>query len=767
MSILNRDIKVPSLWQIYFFLLISTSILLAVVSYFRWETIKKENWLELSYIHRLITHSVEDRFQQQASMLKMLGNRLLEIDIEKNHDEAQVLLNNFLNENPVFAAYGLALPNGKLVLTSQNLHNRSLPNLKNHPDSANSFNKALKSKGIYLGRTYFFKPLNEWIIPLRYAIRDKNNTVLAVMTTGILLNGNYNPWKFSDMPDGIYIGVTKDAIGNSGFYSQYSNPMLYENDFIKTYQTQYPKAFIDQVEMNIMKSSGMNIESIRKSEKVVSYVGQEPAFGTFYETISYDKKLHLFTSVGRFQDYVIKRFIPIFISHAVAFVLFNLIAFLLFRYIARVQAKIAQQLHYKAMHDQLTGLPNRYFLSKEFENWRIKHPNFALLYLDLNNFKLINDHYGHSIGDKMLLKVSERLKACYNEGVLVIRYGGDEFILLYPNADISTINKFITHCNYQLNETMEIQSMSFTINGSFGIAMADTPQDSLESLLSHADLAMHKAKQKHELYALYTTELLEVSVEQAEIERHMQNALKNNEFYLVYQPQVNSRTQEVVGVEALLRWENEALGFITPDVFIPIAERSGFINELGDFVIDTALGEMASIKQATPLRLSINVSVMQLLVSSFANYLNNSTEKYGVDRKNIVIEITESLFIEDVKRMKFLLEQLQSEGYSISLDDFGTGYSSLSTLSKMPISELKIDKSFVDDILVDPHDRALIKSIISIGASLKISILAEGVEEEEQASMLKEFGCDLFQGYHYARPMRKEQLEEFLETFSR
>lgn len=265
----------------------------------------------------------------------------------------------------------------------------------------------------------------------------------------------------------------------------------------------------------------------------------------------------------------------------------------------------------------------------------------------------------------------------------------------------------------------------------------------------------------------YSDRLQEISNERARIEEALQNALENKEMYMVYQPQIDAQSGEVIGVEALIRWVHPTLGMVSPEKFIPVAESSGLIDTIGDYVVDTVLREFKEIRsRSRSLRVSINVSIRQLLRSDFRSYLKSKSTEYDVSPSNLVIEITESLFIEDLDQIDVLLSRIKDDGYTISLDDFGTGYSSLSVLRKLPIDEVKIDKSFVHDILTDSQDIALIKSIIGIGQSLNIPTLAEGVEELEQVVLLELYGCELFQGYFFAKPMDLRSLEYYLDKYT-
>jgi EAL domain-containing protein (putative c-di-GMP-specific phosphodiesterase class I) len=323
-----------------------------------------------------------------------------------------------------------------------------------------------------------------------------------------------------------------------------------------------------------------------------------------------------------------------------------------------------------------------------------------------------------------------------------------------------------------LNETVYVDPLEFSIGACIGISQSPKDGDSLDELLRKADMAMYEAKGSHRDTAFYSEDLELKTKQIADIEKELNHALARNEFFIVYQPQVDALSNTVLGVEALIRWQNPNLGFVPPDKFISVAESTGAIHEIGRYVFETALAECADVchqVKSLPckLRVSVNVSVLQLLRDDFLPSLKEMAQAFVDKPITIMVEVTESLFIEDLDRAKTVLEQARDLGVYISLDDFGTGYSSLNVLSKLPINELKIDRSFVNDILTDEQDWLLAKSIINLSKSLAIPVVAEGVETKEQAELLAEHGCDVFQGYYFAKPMRKAELVVFLNRDER
>jgi len=319
---------------------------------------------------------------------------------------------------------------------------------------------------------------------------------------------------------------------------------------------------------------------------------------------------------------------------------------------------------------------------------------------------------------------------------------------------------------------IEIISMPYVVNdieirlgASVGVSVYPGDAYDFDTLLSLADMAMYEAKKVKNSYAFFTKEMKEKNSANSEIEQELRSALQKNEIYMVYQPQI-ARDGTLHGVEALVRWENEKLGFVSPEHFIPIAEATGLILELGNYITNRSLVEIKKIygELGKIFQLSINVSIVQLMENHFLKNLLNMIDRVQFDTSLLTLEITERLPIEDLDCVLPILKSLRAEGISLSLDDFGTGYSSLSVLSKLPIHELKIDKAFIDELLVSKKDKNLVKTIINIGKNFSMDVLAEGTESKEQIDKLKEYGCDIFQGYYYSKPLKKEDLITYIRS---
>ena len=434
--------------------------------------------------------------------------------------------------------------------------------------------------------------------------------------------------------------------------------------------------------------------------------------------------------------------------------------------IGRAERRRSADLVYQANHDMLTGLPNRQSVLAEFEQMHGRFGDqFALLFVDMDNFKAVNDGFGHMQGDAVLRLLGRRLRQFADESEHVARVGGDEFVVLTPETDLSRLIARGEALAQRLVERYEVEGVSFELGCSIGIARLADAGSSLNDLLRAADVAMYSAKRHHKTASLYEPTMGRVYLENIQIEQRLRTALDDEAIYMVYQPQVDSQGR-ILGVEALARWHDPELGEVGPSRFIAIAETSGLIVKLGDYLLARCLEDAGRIAQrrSTPLLFSINISVRQFLRPEFAQRVIERMRE--LDRATIVpvLEITENLFAEDYGSLTAGVRKLHEAGIGIALDDFGTGFSSLAMLRTLPIDQLKIDKSFVDDLEAGNGSRKLVQTILAIGRNHGMRVVAEGVETQRQFEILREDGCEVFQGFLFSQPML---LEHLLEEFGR
>ncbi|KAB2337724.1 EAL domain-containing protein [Cytobacillus depressus] len=434
------------------------------------------------------------------------------------------------------------------------------------------------------------------------------------------------------------------------------------------------------------------------------------------------------------------------------------------------QAKNAETIKFMAFHDQLTGLYNRRALLGDLDNHIIEakkeRKKFALLSIDLDRFKYLNDTLGHILGDEILKQVANRLsefKHCK-----VYRQGGDEFIILLPETDRQKVSRFAQGILLKFSKSFYLSSQEYYITPSIGISMYPNDGNNAETLIKNADEALFRVKEKGKAhFQFYRSEMNSILKNVVEMETLLRKAIERDELSLHYQPQVDLLTKRVNSFEALLRWNNQVLGPISPGEFIPLAEDTGLIIPIGNWVVDTACKQIHewSEKYKQDLRIAINISPKQFQQYNLLKIIQKSIEKYRINPKLLEIEITEGA-MQDTTDTAPILSRLKDLGVSISVDDFGTGYSSLNYLKQFPIDVLKIDQSFVKDVLTYDKDAAITTTIIHLGRSLGVEVIAEGVENEEQAHFLLNAKCHKAQGYLYSKPLPPAEIEKnFLEEF--
>lgn len=433
-----------------------------------------------------------------------------------------------------------------------------------------------------------------------------------------------------------------------------------------------------------------------------------------------------------------------------------------------------QQVQFLAYYDALTGLPNRTLLkdrmSVALATARRSKSGLAVLFLDLDNFKHVNDSLGHSAGDALLKGASSRLKKCTREQDTVARLGGDEFVVLLTGVkDASDATITADRIVSEMIHSFEIQEHQLNVTCSVGISLFPTHGADVESLIKNADVAMYAAKENgRNNFQLFTEELGAQVNERTTLETKLGLALEQERLSLVYQPQVNIVTGSIVGLEALLRWNDPELGSIPPDRFIPLAENTGFIIPIGEWVLRTACKQVKQWHDEGlhNLPISVNVSPCQFRQKDFVQLVLDVLHETGLAPHFLELELTEGLIVSNAQNVRSILQRLEKIGVQLSIDDFGTGYSNLNYLRHFPVHKLKIDRSFVRDLVANPDDAAITSTIINIAKNLDLKVIAEGVENEEQMSFLREHHCDEIQGFYFSTPLAAADLAETLRKFS-
>ncbi|USD67951.1 EAL domain-containing protein [Vibrio sp. SCSIO 43136] len=746
-----------NIWMLYRFLvLFSTGLFLFTI----WQ-----QFLNVDKLHKdeqynaieLFSSGTQSLLDNQEMMLDMIAERLLlETDMATSAKERW--LASLLELNSNISAFGLVSPEGDVLLTSSNIDSQSQSNLLKQKHTRDSFLDAVNSYKMVVGRSYYKNDLDQVMMPVRKAIRNDHGETIAVMTAGLKLDQ-------SSLFNIDLHGHNEQLIGllRSDYYYQY----VTGKDAPVTYADLLDSDEVNAVLENIAVTNGLSLKQVKSSSSpVTANMGYRNQFGLepTTTTVKFLPRYNMWAFAQISRSHIWYEFVVSIIPYIAVFIVLQAVFYLSIRSIHRNETLRVEELLYQAHHDPLTGLPNRHFLRDKQHRWfGDKRAPFTLLYIDMDHYKRVNDSAGHETGDKVLNQIALRIEGEIESDMVLIRESGDEFVVIIPDAYKDRIEDYAKNILSTLAQPYYVDKFSFILGCSIGITQYPKQGKTLDELLRCADIAMYQAKEKRNAHAFFTPTLQQAYLKEIQIEQKLRRAIAKKELYLAYQPQLN-RKGELHGVEALVRWEDKELGFVPPDQFIPIAESCGMMPELGDLVLEIALSDMKGLQTELNYRFhtAINISVRQIVQRDFLEKLLKTLKATNYENNYLTLELTENLFIEDLESVKPLFNQLAELGIRISLDDFGTGYSSLSMLGELPFDEIKIDKSFIDEILTDEKALRMVQNIISIAKNFDREVVAEGVECEGHVHQLRMFDCDLYQGYYYAKPMTLPQLRAVL-----
>lgn len=683
--------------------------------------------------------------KSQEALLLLLGEQLTRDKPLPDAPQHAPILDKVRATHSAFVGLGLANPQGDLLEVSSNLPLDSLPNLKQQEESRGSFIQTLDANRLVIGRTYLLNFLrhHEIAMALRVPIRLPDNRLKAVMTAGVRVN---NPTFQANLPDYHRIDIIR-----ADRYFQYSSE-FFNNEMA------YATAITDEW-LNTMLNSFDQLHSENIDFEHSGYLDINDQ--RYSIELKYDEYFHLWFMSRIPTSQIHHQFLQ---DIMVPTSFFFISCFLLLgsaRYIYQREKSKYLELSHQAFHDPLTGLANKNKLRKEVQ--RLANNPQSIAFINIDRMKSINELYGQKYGDQVLIAISERLKALIGKNGMVARGFGDEFFIMFPCASESETEVICHRVLQSIAKPFLIDDSTILLTASIAATNTAKLQTEFDEMTWSLGVAMTEAKKSKNTVSFVNAQFQEQHLKRLNVEFKLKKAIKNREIFVVFQPQFRA-DGSLCGVEALARWIDEELGYIPPDLFVSVAEQSGLMSDLGELIMQKAIRETAHLHQSTSTRysLSINVSVQQLMDSQIKQALRKELTLNDMSPKDVILEITESVFIEDMQQVNAMCNELVEEGFRLSLDDFGTGYSSLSSLSQLPLSELKIDKSFIDGLPDDSSSERMVNNIIDIARNHKMTVVAEGIETQAQKQKLIEMGCLCFQGYYFAKPMESADLNALL-----
>ena len=706
-----------------------------------WRTVLSDIKNELHYTGQLLIQSTTAALIHQETTLRLLGKRLLEVGAYEHPEKGRAIIEEAHLIDKGVAGFGFARTDGQLLLISGINADRPLPNLLEQESSRLSFQKALGVNGVALGRPYYLDILEQWCIPIEVRIPASKEHPAAVMIAGQKITGAQNIWANLSLPPHTGIAIVRDD-----GYPQFLSPL--RDDVSKCYTLPYEPHILQRISFKEEPQGFFYTKEERSGKTVLVHYDKLPQYG-------------LTAMVMIPLSHMLGHWFAHFLFGLVTLAVFTIFAWIAYQIIYRAQKAQDAHLIQLAHYDQLTKLPNRTLLLKKLEKILKKQQKggnrVAVLFVDLDYFKKVNDSFGHHIGDKLLSKVAQRFQNVLDSSATLARQGGDEFIVLLPKIGESAhAQEVAQRLLRSLAAPIMVKEKEIHTSASIGIALSPDHGQSAKDLLRYADTALYKTKEQgRNRFAVFNEELNYEVKRRREIEGQLHKALERGEFSLRYQPIIQSATGAPAALEVLIRWQSPQLGFVPPDEFIPIAEDMGLVDAIDLFVLNRACRDVKelTVESGESIRLSVNLSAKGLYRPTIADDIMNILDELDFDPRRLTLEITETAILEDFDRASEQLRSLRQRAIGIALDDFGTGYSSLSHLHRLPVTEIKIDRSFTRNIFKSEYDSTLVRSIIQMGKGLGMRVVAEGVESQDQYRALVEEACDYIQGFVIARPM--------------
>ena len=736
------------------FFLVGTVALFSygVYSWQREERDAQDNLLTLS---SFLASASQAFFDELGNGLAPLGELLDQPALRVSPETLLPYLVTFQNRHPQVRAVAVFAPDGEMLLNTAVKPGEPMPDFRLDPPYIKQLLADMASPAPYtVGPPEFGKAIKVWRFSVRHVVRGRDGKPKLLVQAAIPLEKEGTFLHQLPVPSGSYIGLLRPD-----GYQQARFPVADAN---ASYGQLSPSPVARMIEANPAITEGYF------SASFAWVTGDKQRIGAFSRLTGMDLYAYVSVPASTIADRWWRHNAPILISFLVFFGLFVVIAYR----VTRRERMHSNELLEQAQRDALTGLPNRGCLNRVLEaNIAASSAGttpFSILFIDLDRFKGINDTLGHAVGDSLLIKVAKRIQPLLRRGDVLGRFGGDEFLLVLPGSDESGAIKITRRVFDAFSIPFEINGRALRITPSIGIALYPRHGDDIETLLKHADTAMYESKRLgRNAYTIYADQMGLRVRERLEMEHELRDALQNEAFQLVYQPIVSMRSGEIVAVEALVRWVMPDGRLRSPIEFIQVAEDSGLIIPLGQWVLRTACIQMTRwVALGLDFRVAVNLSTHQFLDPHLKENVMITLQETGLDAARLELEITESAAMLNPEDSITILGELSALGIRIAIDDFGTGYSSLGYLKRIPADTIKIDKTFVDG-LGHPQDATIVRAVIALARALEKDTVAEGIETEAQYDAIQAMGCDTAQGYWISRPIEAAAVTRLLSTGTR
>ncbi len=732
-------------------LIIGGAIALAAYCKHSWDREVQEVRENLLVQSSFLATASQSFFDNVGNGLKPLGQLLYNKNILEDPEASRSYLEDFSDRYPEVVTIAVFAPDGRMLINTGAKPGQTLPDFRKDPPYLTNLLADMVNPSSYvIGQPEFGKVIKRWRFTIRRVMRNESGQPMFLMQAAIPLEKEGTFLHQLPVPPNSFIGLLR-------------------GDGLQ--QARWPAK--EPSEIYGKPSEGPVAQTVRNNPNILSgYVEGESLWtdskGFRAGSFTRLSRTDMYAYVSAPWSYVWQQWWIHNSAVLVVSVLFLLVTSLVAHRIWTREKLHRQELLAQARRDALTGLPNR-AAAEEMIQFCIDMSHtldrkFSLLFLDIDRFKDINDSLGHATGDRLLIKISELIKDSLNEEGMVSRLGGDEFLIVLPARDVDTAVDIAQRLIGVFRKPIRVGEHSLVATPSIGIAQFPEHGEDIDTLLKHADTAMYESKrQGRNAFSVYMDQLGEKVLERVELERMLRDALEQNLFKLHYQPVVDMTTGRIVGAEALLRWVRADGMIVMPMSFIGVAEESGLIHQIGEWVLHNALEQVKAWNDAGHnLWVSINISPRQFQDPNLVEKISSALDMIGVEPDQLGIEITETVAMLNPEASSRILGRLKEMGVRIAIDDFGTGYSSLSYLKRIPADKVKIDKSFVDGINLEVDDTAIVHTILALAEILDKKVIAEGVETEDQYNALHALNCQLAQGYWISRPIPPDDFTELL-----